>query len=80
MNAGGKPTSSELRASKQIPNTPFVAHRYDETWILTIGKYKVGPDFLSEEELIQWIKVPTWETISVAIQGLIEINQSLKIK
>ena len=69
---------SELIESKQIPNSPFVAHRYDQTWICTVGRYRSGNAFSSFEEIEEYILNPDWELHMLVIQAVIDANENQK--
>ena len=68
----------ELKEIKTIPNSPFVAHKYDEIWICTVGRYRSGNTFKSFEEIEEYILNPDWELHMLVIQAVIDSNNNEK--
>lgn len=73
-----KSSSNELLESVVIENTPFIAHRYEECWILTCGRLRTSKQYQNMEQIMEDVKNPSWEILTVAIQGLIDFNNNTK--
>lgn len=69
-------SNSQLLETKIIPETPFIARRYDEKWIVTVGKYKIREGLSSYEECEAAAKDVSWETITTVIQAIVEENMN----
>jgi len=67
---------SELIESKQIPNSPFVAQRYDHDWICTVGRYRSANMFKSFDDVVEYILNPDWELHMLVIQAVIDANEN----
>ena len=63
---------NELREDVQIPNTPFVARRYDDKWMVTAGRYKIDGGFNSYEECTERAQKITWNDITTVIGAIAE--------
>lgn len=48
----------------EIKNTPFKAVRYDNKWLLTMGKYRLSSiDLESYDEVIKYLDENKWKII-----------------
>jgi len=65
-------TSTQLVETVKLQGTPFDAVRYDETWIVTCGKYKGSDTFKNLDECLEAVTNPNWELIMIVISSLIE--------
>jgi len=66
--------NNELVEVIDIQETPFTARKFEDVWIVTVGKYKLSPNLQTYEECQEFVKNPTWDMITALIQTLIEIN------
>ena len=73
-------SNSELAEVKLIPESPFAARRYDDKWILTVGKYRTPHFFKTYEEAEHEVKNPSWDTIMTVMQFVINFAQTLNNK
>ena len=71
-------SNAELKESKIIENTPFTAHKYDDKWIVTIGRYRCTPPLDSYEQAVYEVHNPNWDILCCAIIAMIEATNKLK--
>lgn len=63
---------AELREDLAIENTPFIARRYDELWMITAGRYKIEGGMKSYEECVERTKKIQWSDITTVIGAIAE--------
>ena len=71
-------SNSELKETRQIPDSPFKAMRYDNKWIVTIGRYRATEPLNSYEECENAVYNPNWNILSCAMMAIIEATNKLK--
>lgn len=71
-------SNSELKETREIPNSPFKAMRYDNKWIVTIGRYRATEPLNSYEECENAVYNPNWNILSCAMIAMIEAINKLK--
>lgn len=71
-------SSAELKESKKIENTPFTAHKYDDKWIVTVGRYRCTPALESYEQAVYEVHNPNWDILSCAMVAMIEAHENNK--
>jgi hypothetical protein len=64
----------ELREDKAIPQTPFVARKYDDKWIITVGRYRIMSQFTFNtfEECQEAVRTPNWNEVVTLIGAIAE--------
>lgn len=63
---------AELREDVAIENTPFIARRYDDKWMITAGRYKIEGGMESYEECVERTKTIKWSDITTVIGAIAE--------
>lgn len=67
--------NSELISFEQIEGTPFTLRKFDDKFILTIGRYKHSRTYTSREEALEDIDNPSWDLMVFAI---LSMNETIK--
>lgn len=79
-----KPTTLELDPNleqeklidvKEIPDTPFVVVKADKKYFIGMGNERITKEFDSEEEAIESLEHPEWQTL---ISVMVIVFNSLK--
>ena len=70
-------SNEQLVEYKPIGKTPFTAVRNEETWFITVGKYKAPHDFKSYEECYDYVEENMWEMIGLFTTVIVEENNKL---
>lgn len=68
---------NELVEHKPIGDTPFMAVRVEDKWIIRCGKYKLEKGHDSFEEVEEYVNNNLWEMIGVFVTTVVEWNNEL---